>query len=147
MPTMTSTKQSDGPLRVVAGVILRDGRVLGARRSQTMAHPGAWEFPGGKVEIGEVDRVALARELHEELGLDVRVGPFVGAVMHAYTSRTVHLVAYQCEVVGGEPVAHEHDELRWLAMDDLAALRWASADLHLLQSVHELLASGGAARP
>src|SRR5829696_7691737 len=111
-------------MRVVVGAVLRDaaGRVLAARR---LAPPG-WEFPGGKVEAGETERIALVRELREELGVGVevgeRIGPDVpmagGYVLRAWTAR----------LVTGEPAGLEHAELRWLSAADLDTVDWLPAD-------------------
>lgn len=118
-------------MRVVVGAVLRDGagRVLAARR---LAPPG-WEFPGGKVEPGESEPVALARECAEELGIGVevgrRVGPDVpmpgGAVLRVWTAT----------VVTGEPTALEHAELRWLAPADLGTVDWLPADLPIVTAL------------
>ncbi len=110
-------------VRVVCACVRRDDRVLVARRGPSMEHAGTWEFPGGKVEPGEDDRVALARELMEELSLPVTVGALAGEG----TTGRVHLVAYWCEA-HGEPVATEHDRLLWVTLAEFDALRWAPAD-------------------
>jgi 8-oxo-dGTP diphosphatase len=116
---------------VVVGAVLRDGagRVLAARR----ATPPGWEFPGGKVEPGESEPAALARELREELGVVAevgeRVGPDVpmpgGYVLRVWTAR----------VTAGEPTRLEHAELRWLAPDELGAVDWLPADLPVVAAL------------
>ncbi len=122
-------------LRVVAGVIVREGRVLVALRGPGMRLAGEWEFPGGKVEPGEDDATALARELREELGVDVRVGPLIGVSRHPIGARLLVLVAYRCALVAGEPSPVEHAEVRWVAPEGLSELAFAAADRPLLGAV------------
>jgi 8-oxo-dGTP pyrophosphatase MutT (NUDIX family) len=76
-------------LRVVAGVIIAGGRVLAAQRPEHKDLAGAWELPGGKVEPGESDAAALARELREELDVDVAVGDLVAEAEHRYPDKIV----------------------------------------------------------
>lgn len=118
-------------IRVVAGAILREGRVLVALRAPTGPLPDLWELPGGKVEPDERDRDALARELYEELAVRVRVGEHLGESVHG----RVHLVAFACTLVEGEPRAIEHREIRWIEPGQMGDLAWAPADLPLLDAV------------
>ncbi|MFT7520697.1 MAG: 8-oxo-dGTP diphosphatase [Kiritimatiellia bacterium] len=118
-------------MRVVAGAIVRGDQVLVAQRSQRMKLPGCWELPGGKVETGESDAVALARELHEELGVSVEVGDLLGES----SLPPLHLVAYVCTLIEGQLTAHEHSALRWMHADELHELGWAPADIPLLDDV------------
>lgn len=111
------------PVRVVCACVLRAERVFVARRGPTMEHGGTWEFPGGKVEPGESDEAALMRELVEELGWAIAVGPRVGEG----TTGRVHLVGYAC-VAEGEPTLAEHDAGEWFTAAELDTLRWAPAD-------------------
>ena len=131
------------PIRVVAGAILRDGRVLSAQRpmgtSSTIA--GMWELPGGKVDSGETDQQALARELMEELGVQVRVGSFLAEHAIQQATRVIHLLAYQCELLAGEPTALEHAELRWLSPDELRSVPWAAGDQTFLPFIESQLRS------
>lgn len=126
---------SDAPLEVVGAVIVRKGFVLCALRSLDSSLPNVWEFPGGKVEPGESHEHALAREIEEELGCVVTVGTLITSTMHAYGARTVLLHTYQCEISAGEPVAHEHAELRWVTLAQLDALDWAAADIPTVESL------------
>lgn len=126
-------------VRVVAGAVVRDGRVLVARRGPTQQLAGLWELPGGKVEPGESDATALARELGEELGIVVDVRELLAESLHDYPRTRVRLVAWHCRLLGGEPVLTEHDALDWLEGDALAGLSWAPADLPLLPAVVALL--------
>lgn len=132
---------SERVIRVVCGALVRDGRVLVVRRGAGGAAAHKWELPGGKVEEGEDDRVALARELREELHLDVAVGAYLEEHLHPYPGLRVHLVAYACldreERVG--PQLTEHTALRWLGRDDLHDVDWAPADVPLLDAVAILL--------
>lgn len=122
---------------VVGAAIVRDGRVLAARRTAPPALAGMWELPGGKVEPGEDDRTAVARECAEELRIRVAVGDQVGpqvtlppsAVLRIYVVTTVD-----------EPVATEHSQLRWLAVDELDTVGWLPGDLPLLPYLAALLA-------
>ena len=122
-------------LRVVAAAILRGGRVLVALRSARMALPLHWELPGGKVEAGEGDEQALAREIEEELGVRVEVGPCLGESVVDQGPRRIRLVAYRCTLSRGTPRPREHDAVRWITARDFSALRWAPADVPLLPAV------------
>jgi 8-oxo-dGTP diphosphatase len=127
-------------LPVVAAALIRDGRVLAARRSRPAQLAGGWEFPGGKVEAGEAEPAALTRELDEELGVAVQVGPRLGEA----TDGRIRLVLYAARTVHGEPAAGaDHDAVRWLAADELDALAWLPIDRDLLPVVGALLERGG----
>lgn len=120
-------------MRVVVGAaIVRDGRVLAARRTS-----GGWEFPGGKVEPGETEVAALVRECREELGAGVSVGALVGA---APVAAELELRVYVATLVDGEPAPLlDHDELRWLAPADLDDVDWLPADRPLVAALRPLL--------
>ncbi|NCG18650.1 MAG: NUDIX domain-containing protein, partial [Rhodobacterales bacterium] len=126
-------------LRVVAGAVVRNGRVLTARRGPGMLLAGCWELPGGKVEPGEDDRDALARELFEELGIRVKVTDAIGDWEHPYPTARVHLIAYVAELVEGEPKTTEHDAIAWIEVRDLPAMGWAPADVPLIQPLIDWL--------
>lgn len=113
----------------MAAAIVRDGVVLAAHRRT----PAGWEFPGGKVEPGESEPDALRRECREELGVDIEVGPFLGA---SDISPTMTLRLYKATLAAGEPEPlADHDELRWVPPSALDALDWLPADRPLLDVV------------
>ena len=91
----------EAEVRVTAAVIEREGRVLIAERPQGGRHPGAWEFPGGKVEPGETPRECLAREIMEEMDVTVEVGEMLAAVRFSYPDMTIVLLAFRCLIVRG----------------------------------------------
>jgi 8-oxo-dGTP diphosphatase len=138
----TAPAPDDVPIDVTCGLLERDGRLLVARRPPGKALAGKWEFPGGKVEPGEAAAVCLARELREELGVDVRVGAALPASVHRYdpAGRAIRLLPFRCEIVAGEPHTHEHSALRWCTVDEIAALDLAAADLPVLESYRASLA-------
>ncbi|WP_025025512.1 (deoxy)nucleoside triphosphate pyrophosphohydrolase [Caldalkalibacillus mannanilyticus] len=122
---------------IVVGAVIENprGEILCALRSPDMSMPDYWEFPGGKVEEGESYEVALKREIREELGCEIDVLEKIIDVEHVYEKVLVHLHTYWASISGGEPKAREHAELRWVAKESLAALRWAPADLPTLEIV------------
>jgi 8-oxo-dGTP diphosphatase len=122
---------------VVGAAIVRDGRVLAARRSAPPATAGGWEFPGGKVEPGESPPAALIRECREELGVTVSVGELLGT---APIPPGFELHVYAATLAAGTPRAlQDHDELRWLAAAELDDVPWLPADRPVLRAVRERL--------
>lgn len=120
------------PTRVVAAIIVADGKVLAAQRPFGRNHGGFWEFPGGKVERDESDVHAVEREIREELDCDVRVGGFIGSTVHRYSAGAIELLAYRCTISGRTPRAVEHAQLRWVGPDEFGAIEWTPADMALL---------------
>lgn len=111
---------------VVGAAIVRDGRVLAARRTFPAEAAGRWEFPGGKVEPGETPEAALVREVSEELGCAIAVRRWLpGEVV--ISDRHVLTIAV-AELLSGEPVPAEHDAVRWLGPDDLDSVDWLEPD-------------------
>ena len=130
-------------IRVVAGVLIEDGRVLAARRGPGRSQAGLWEFPGGKVEPRESDTDALIRELREELGVIVAVEELLGSSLHRYPTQQILLVALRCRLCSGVPQPTEHTALRWLSAEELHEVIWAPADVPLLASVQSRLTTSG----
>lgn len=112
---------------VVGAAIVRDGRVLAARRSQPPAVAGGWEFPGGKVDPGETPERALRRECREELGVEIALGERIGPDVRFGTAHLLRV--WIATLVAGEPEPLEdHDLLRWLSRAELDAVPWLPAD-------------------
>ena len=118
---------------VVAGALLRDGRVLLAHRSPARRwYPAVWDLPGGHVEPGETDRQALARELREEVGVDVRDSAPVAELSAGDGADALRLTVHRVDRWDGEPVnrtPEEHDDLRWCAAVELSGLTLAHDEL------------------
>ncbi|HEY7042930.1 MAG TPA: (deoxy)nucleoside triphosphate pyrophosphohydrolase [Nocardioidaceae bacterium] len=120
---------------VVGAIIERDGLILCARRPHRGSIGGLWEFPGGKIERGETARVALEREIREELGCHIEVGDEVTTTRHEYDFGIVRLTTFRCHLVDGTPQLTEHAEIRWVSPAQLPALGWAPADIPAVQIV------------
>jgi len=117
---------------VACAIIEQDGEVLATQRSQSMSLPRKWEFPGGKIKDGESASACLKRELSEELGIEISVGPPLAPTTHRYRSFTVTLYPFRCRVVAGDIMLHEHAALVWLLPAELHTLDWAGADLPVI---------------
>lgn len=127
-------------LDVVCGIITNSaGQFLACQRPVDKHLGGLWEFPGGKVDPGESPETALARELHEELAVHVRVGEPLTPVIWTYGDKTIRLLPFHCAIVAGEPHPIEHQALLWFSSSDWTQLTWADADIPIL---HELFPSG-----
>ena len=124
-------------MRVVAGVVMESGQVMIARRLERLRMGGMWEFPGGKVESGETDEVALARELREELNIVVTVHEFLGESIHDDGRGPIKLVAYRCTHMSGELALQDHDAVRYVHPDDFGQYEFAPADVPLLNAITE----------
>ncbi|HZX64464.1 MAG TPA: (deoxy)nucleoside triphosphate pyrophosphohydrolase [Myxococcales bacterium] len=123
---------------VVAALIERGDEVLVARRKPEGERANLWEFPGGKVEAGEGERAALARELREELGVRVQVGELYARVEHPYPDVQVELALYRAALHGGqEPKPLAAQEIRWAKRRELPGLAFCEADVPLLVRVAE----------
>ena len=124
---------------IVAAAIITEGRVLACERSAPPEVAGRWEFPGGKVEPGETDEQALARECVEELGVRVAVGARIGPDVSLAHGRAVLRVFAVRLLDGDEPRALEHTAMRWLSVDELDTVRWLPADKPIVAALPPLL--------
>jgi 8-oxo-dGTP diphosphatase len=111
---------------VVAGALIADRALLVAQRRRPPDLAGLWELPGGKVGPGETEVTALARELREELGVDVVVGERIG--MDVALGDALVLRAYLVNQTGGTLTALDHRALRWVDATELLDLPWVPAD-------------------
>ena len=120
---------------VVAAAIFRENRVLCVQRSKhTKEYKSLkWEFPGGKVEVGESREEALVREIREELSVDIEVSEFLMTVEHAYPDFHLTMHVFKCVLDQGEITLNEHVALKWLSLDELDQLDWAVADIPVVE--------------
>jgi 8-oxo-dGTP diphosphatase len=131
---------SANPAILVVAAALYDGsgRVLIAQRPAGKALAGRWEFPGGKVIAGESERAALARELREELGVEVSVARPLMRLQHAYADREVELSLWIVERFSGTPRALDGQRLKWVAPAQLTAQDILEADRPFIEALRTL---------
>lgn len=126
------TPDAEEPQVVVAALIERGGRLLISQRRPDAGHGGRWEFPGGKRESGEHDAQALQRELREELGIELAIGP------HAWTARSgpLELRFYWCSWAAAlRPRPLEVAQFRWVPVASLHGYAFPPADSELVQAL------------
>tara|TARA_B100000676_G_C17993753_1_gene796497 strand:- start:541 stop:969 length:429 start_codon:yes stop_codon:yes gene_type:complete len=120
-------------INVAAGLVFRDGRLLITQRKPDSHLGGLWEFPGGKLEPGESFNEALARELREELGIEVEPGEVVESISHDYPDKSVHLEFIRCDWLANEPEPHDCHDLAWVTRSGLDDYEFPAADARLLK--------------
>lgn len=122
--------------RVVAGLILREGKLLVCQRTRHQTMPLKWEFPGGKIEEGEQPRDALRRELEEELGILATVGDEVARIQHEYPNGgMVELRFYIVRDYQGELENRIFRDMQWAAPQELPTFDFLEADLTLVKDL------------
>ncbi|HET9958216.1 MAG TPA: (deoxy)nucleoside triphosphate pyrophosphohydrolase [Polyangiaceae bacterium] len=126
-------------IHVVGAAIFQSGRCLVARRGPSMTLPDKWEFPGGKVEPGESAATALAREVAEELGLEIAVKRRLATGTAPVGSRLISLEVFAATIISGTLVLREHSQVIWATVEDLAHLDWAAADIPCVPHVQAWL--------
>ena len=122
-------------ISVTCAIIKRGETFLAAQRSQDTHLAGKWEFPGGKVDEGETAEACIAREIREELGVEIQPTRRLSDSIHDYGDKQIRLIPFECDLVKGEPVAHEHASVGWFTPNDLRTLSWCEADLPILDQI------------
>jgi 8-oxo-dGTP diphosphatase len=123
---------------VACAIILCDDKVLVVQRSEQMAHPLQWEFPGGKVESHETPEACIIREIKEELHLDICVFKQLDPVVHDYQHITVELIPFICRQVSGSIYLSEHKSFRLLSTEAMMDLDWVEADLPIVLTLQSM---------
>jgi 8-oxo-dGTP diphosphatase len=115
-------------IRVVAAVIQDGDRYLITQRRPSAVLPMMWEFPGGRVEVGETDRTALKREVSHRLGVEISFGKLMSYVSHEYERYSVGLHLYECHLAEGQPAAVNVHAFAWVKSADFERYLFTPAD-------------------
>lgn len=121
-------------VRVAAAVIRDNNRIFATARGYG-AFKGKWEFPGGKIEMGETSQEALKREIMEELATEIKVGDLIDTVEYDYPDFHLTMECFWCEVVNGGLELKEHEAARWLMREELYNVEWLPADVRLIEKI------------
>jgi len=122
---------------VVAALIWDSDRFLACQRPAHKARGLLWEFVGGKVEPGETREQALIRECREELAVTIRVGEIFMEVEHVYPDLTVHLTLFHAAIAEGTPQKLEHNDIRWITVEEIDGYPFCPADEEILVKLKE----------
>jgi len=127
-------------VEVVAAIIVNDREFLCVQRGESPLDyiSRKYEFPGGKIEVGETHEEALIRELYEELCIDVVIEKLFLSVEHSYPDFKLVMHSYLCSAGSRNLQLTEHLEARWLPVDELETLDWAGADLPIVEKLKDI---------
>ena len=125
-------------VRVVAGIIIEDGKVFATQRGYGEFKDG-WEFPGGKIEQGETPEEAVVREIMEELDTEVEVKELFDTVEYDYPKFHLSMDCFIRKIKKGDLVLKEHEAAKWLAKETLHTVDWLPADYGLVEKLREML--------
>ncbi len=135
---MGNNDQQKPPIEVCAAVIQHQNKILITLRPEDKKLGGYWEFPGGKIEIGESPQCALERELREELDIKIEVGALIETVHHCYEWGKVVILAYACTWKSGEIKHLEVADHRWVAAENLLDYDILAADQPIIEKLIEM---------
>ena len=122
-------------LLVSAGIVRKDGKILIAKRKKGKYLEPLWEFPGGKIENNETPEACLKRELLEELDIVTNVEDFVCETTFKCGDKTIKLLAYNAEYVSGELQLRDHDDARWVEVEELKNYEFVRADVAIVDKI------------
>ena len=120
----------------VAVINNKQGKILIDRRKEKGEMGGLWEFPGGKIEVGETIEECIKREIKEELDIEIRVGDRLTTITHSYKTFNVTLHVHNCQHLSGQPQPLECEEIRWVEAAQMNQYQFPAANtqiIHLLQ--------------
>ena len=129
-------------IKVVAAVIcdsLKEKKRIFATAKGYGEFKGQWEFPGGKVEVGETPKQALVREIKEELEIDIKVGDLIDTIKYDYPTFHLSMDCFWCEIIQGELKLVEAEAARWLTKEELYDVQWLPADISLIAKIEKLM--------
>lgn len=135
---MNKASSQNGITEVVAALIWDKGKFMICQRPAHKARGLLWEFVGGKVEPGETRAQALIRECREELDITLAVGEVFMEVVHEYPDLTVHLTLFHAAIASGVPKKLEHNDIRWITVDEIPQYEFCPADQVILAKLMEL---------
>lgn len=128
-------------IRVVAAVIKAKNKngepVIFATQRGYGDFKDGWEFPGGKIEVGESPEQALKREIMEELNTTISVGTKLDTIEYDYPNFHLSMDCFWCEVVSGDLILKEHEAAKWLTREALDSVEWLPADIALISKIKD----------
>ena len=124
-------------VKVVAAIIINNKQILATQRGYGEFKDG-WEFPGGKIELGETPQEALEREIKEELDTEIEVGDYLQTVEYDYPSFHLSMYCFFCTIKSGELVLKEHEAAKWLTVENLDSVDWLPADKGLIEQIKNI---------
>lgn len=128
-------------IRVVAAVIKavndKDETMIFATQRGYGDLKGGWEFPGGKIEVGELPQEALIREIKEELETEIKVGDLIDTIEYDYPTFHLSMDCFWTEILSGDLVLKEHEAAKWLTKNELDSVEWLPADVTLIDKIRE----------
>ena len=120
-------------IRVTAAIIELENKILIAqRKAKDNLFGGLWEFPGGKIEDGETPKECMARELKEELEIEVEVGRLIISNKHRYPNGIFELLVYKVEHISGNFVLNDHDEIKWITIAEISKFDFPPANTPII---------------
>jgi 8-oxo-dGTP diphosphatase len=133
---MNNTDPSD-IIKVTAAILVKDNKIIIAKRGPDDQLANKWEFPGGKIEINETPEQCLKREMKEEFDIHVSVGEYLGSSIYHYDHMSIELLAYRAYWEKGEINLKDHDEFRWISLEQLAEFDFAPADRVFIEKLEK----------
>ncbi len=123
--------------KVIAGIIIKDNKFLIAQRSKKDEFYDKWEFPGGKMELGETEQECLKRELFEELGIEAEIGEYLCSSYFEYKGIPMEMHAYYVTSFSNELILYEHKQIKWVEKNELLLYDVPNPDMPIIAKLLE----------
>lgn len=124
-------------VKVVAAIIQKEDKIFATQRGYGEFKDG-WEFPGGKIEMGETSQQALMREIKEELDTEIEVGDLIDTVEYDYPEFHLSMECFLCNVKSGNLNLKEHEAAKWLTKENLDTVEWLPADKGVVEQLKSI---------
>jgi 8-oxo-dGTP diphosphatase len=132
-----NNKDLSGIVKVTAAILVKDNKIIIAKRGPDDRLANKWEFPGGKVEVNETPEQCLKREMKEEFDIDVSVGEYLGSSIYHYDHISIELLAYRTYWENGKIHLKDHADFKWISLEQLPDFDFAPADRVFVEKLQD----------